>query len=204
MKKRILGIIAIIAAIAFVGFACGGGGGGGTTYNIGDTGPGGGIVFYYNATGFTVYQDKDDTVGITCNYLEVAPEDLGPVTWASFASSVTGLAEDTIGSGKANTDIIITAYPKPVDNASNNAAWACVDYRGPENKDDWFFPNLGELEQVYLNLVKDKTGHGFLSGYWASYCDADPEDAKGLFFNTGFTFGGGKDYSYTVRPIRAF
>jgi hypothetical protein len=39
------------------------------SYSVGDTGPGGGIIFYVDSAGFT-------SNGVTCHYLEVAPSDL--------------------------------------------------------------------------------------------------------------------------------
>ena len=49
-------------------------------YNIGDLGPGGGIVFYYSQTGFPVYK-TDSTTPVICHYLECSQEELGNIPW---------------------------------------------------------------------------------------------------------------------------
>jgi TolB-like protein len=53
----------------------------GKTYNIGDTGPGGGIIFYYSKAGFDVYEPDGSTK--KCHYLEVSKFDLGKISWCS-------------------------------------------------------------------------------------------------------------------------
>lgn len=49
-------------------------------YKVGDPGPGGGIIFYANATGFDNSDGEDTSIGAmcttgTCNYLEMVPAD---------------------------------------------------------------------------------------------------------------------------------
>lgn len=72
-------IIAIVAVIGFTFAACddGGGddGGGGKTYIIGDTGPGGGKIFWEG-------NDSD-----SWRYLEVAPINLGEYSWSGAVSA---------------------------------------------------------------------------------------------------------------------
>ena len=158
MKKRILGIAAIIAAIAFAGFACGGGGGGGgTTYNIGDTGPGGGIIFYVDEAGFTM----TDT-GKTAHYLEAAPADMpGTFVWAmpGYYDVIIPGTLTAIGTGKNNTGIILAAL-----GGDSEAAFAC-DGSIVGGKTDWFLPSKDELNELY----KNKDIVGLVSDwYWSS------------------------------------
>jgi len=48
------------------------------------------------------------------------------------------------------------------------AAKACANYNGG-GKTDWFLPSKDELDQIYQNLVKGKSGHGFTAGYTGAY-----------------------------------
>ena len=151
---------------------------------LGGTGPGGGIIFYI-ADGspgkepFTFYRDATDTVGITCCYLEAAPEDMpSTLAWGvgSPASDtlVPGLsinfADNTdraIGRGKKNTALILAYITNPA--AEVPAAHACNTYTSPTGKDDWFLPSRNELNQLYQNksfvLGLDTSTSGL---YWTS------------------------------------
>ena len=68
-----------------------------STYSLGETGPGGGFIFYYSAAGFNcgpTYSATGSPSGGLCNYLEVAPRGWsGPLTdpqkaWAVLATNV--------------------------------------------------------------------------------------------------------------------
>jgi len=197
MKNRIklFGIIAL-AAILLLGtilVSCGDGAGGGIeggggssmpfsasdgAANIGRTGPGGGKIGYYSSAGFTV-------AGLgTCHYLEVSPANLTGGTGGqesmknTTATSNTGYSpiigtSTSIGSGKNNTTIIIASENILYSgNSYVYAAKACANYNGG-GKNDWFLPSKDELNYIYQNLVKGKSGHGFTvgastSGYWSS------------------------------------
>ena len=91
---------ALIAAFTVL-VSCGGGssssdseaslsptdGGSEVAYNVGDTGPGGGIIVYVDEAGFDNSSGDDTSIGAmcltgTCNYLEMAPTDLeGRYSW---------------------------------------------------------------------------------------------------------------------------
>ncbi|MDR1587253.1 MAG: hypothetical protein LBS57_07350, partial [Treponema sp.] len=95
------------------------------THDIGDTGPGGGVVFYRSAVAF----------GDDWHYLEAAPENIsGTKAWGSSEhtnTSIAGAIGTAIGTGKANTDAILVA------DINAPAAKACADYNTAD-KDDWF------------------------------------------------------------------
>jgi hypothetical protein len=127
---------------------------------LGDTGPGGGIIFYYNANSFTM----TDT-GQTCYYLEAARSDLGSLAWASSdftSTNIPGTVEKGIGTGRKNTALILAT------DVNAPAAKACSEYRGG-GKDDWFLPGIDELNQLHINraivgnLLEDS-----YSWYWSS------------------------------------
>ena len=158
------------------------------TYNIGDTGPGGGKIIYRNVT----------TFGTNWHYLEAAPADLGSLRWASTAheSTTINVEGQVIGTGRANTALILSI------DASAPAAKACVDYRGPNNLTDWHLPNEDEIMQLY----KQRSLIGISSGgYWASNVYGN-QNAIYMDFGDGeeifrYTF---KSAPFNVRAIRAF
>ena len=133
------------------------------SYNIGDIGPSGGIIFYCSENGFTMR----DT-GETCHYLEAALEDISSkVAWGSYTTaghnysfkfiySGTGA---NIGTGRDNTNNIL------IYDSNAPAAKACKDYSSSEET-DWFLPSRDELEQLYIN--RNIIGNMEPDWYWSS------------------------------------
>jgi hypothetical protein len=109
------------------------------TLSLGDTGPGGGIIFYFDPAGFTM----TDT-GLPAHYLEAAPVDQGTyLKWASTAYETTLIGTGTaIGTGRDNTARILAADP------TAPAALACDSYNNG-GEDDWFLPSKDELDKLY-------------------------------------------------------
>lgn len=157
-------------------------------YEIGDTGPGGGIVFY-------VTEEK-------LHGLEVAIEDQGsPQAWSTIVDvSVTGLGTE-VGTGQANSTLIMA---QNLSEAS--AAKECDDY-----DTGWFLPSKDELNAVWVNLVDtgagDNNGEGDFGDveYWSS------SEVNATTMNTqNFTAGAQNatvtkdDTSVYIRCIRTF
>jgi len=130
-------------------------------FRIGDTGPAGGIIFY----------DKGK-VSDGWQYLEAAPANAEfTVVWGP-AKAVSGTAT-TVGSGKRNTQLIVTAY-----GTSESAARRCANMNVNGFK-DWFLPSQDELGLILDNLVWDNTNKkmrglsNFRNGYyWSSSVNA--------------------------------
>jgi len=105
-------------------------------YNIGDTGPGGGVIFY----------DAGSTLSWG-RYIEVANRgwsDLNPTNdpFIQFSGNVSqyfGGSYNTIGTGKTNFDLAIAQNSTP-----NKAITIVNDYRGG-GKSDWFIGNVTEM-----------------------------------------------------------
>ena len=208
MKNKLLLTIAIIALIGFSATACDPGGDDEVIYELGDTGPGGGIIFYRDLSGFTV-QGYSGGAGsfesYTARYLEAAPSNSGTAQWGAsetLISNVTTFTStshtdaSTIGNGRKDTRIIVNALTSETDRAAQLAA----AYQGGE-KNDWFLPSLGELNLLYIN--RDYVGNLGTSVYWSS-SQYGSEFVWVRDFSGGPQDNGLKNESYYVRPIRAF
>ncbi len=191
-------------------------------YELGDTGPGGGWVFYYSAAGFTVN-------GATCHYLECSKEEVrnGTVSWCSCivlpfsGSSYCDVTTSTaIGTGYANTQAILTAtHPGGNLTAANCAAKACAEYAtATTSAGEWFLPSKDELNKIYNVLVKTTANGGLerikeeewntLNGYsyhWSSSQKLEDHDwALIQKFSDGTQDSNRKHIDYLVRAVRAF
>lgn len=139
-------------------------------YSVGDTGPGGGIVFYVSEEGFDVFDGKGGVQ--KCNYLEVSKEEIGKRTWCTCTKSpwCAPNGGPGIGYGKSNTYKIITAsHSGGSVNSSNCAASACYNYSTPTtSKGEWFLPGKDELNLIYQNCG-EKIRSGASGDYhWSS------------------------------------
>ena len=133
-------------------------------------------------------------------YLEAAPTDQSSdATWATTSSWARGTAT-VIGSGKPNTDLIVSKQGE-----GNYAAAQCRNL-ALGGYDDWFLPSKDELNQMYVNLKQQNRG-GFASEmYWTS--SEDITHHRGEVFVQSFLDGGQDSTSlFTgghVRAVRAF
>ncbi len=182
---------------------------------VGDTGPGGGTVFY---------KDMTRTAGSQC--FEFAPTGWNTATAPNDPVLAWGLAActswsistlTTFGSGSANTAAITGACAA----AAAPAAWATKNYTSPTGKSDWFLPSQEELDAqcqwarninnpvAMANPGACSTGSGTLRGgfapgyYWSSSQDL-ADNAWALIFHFGVPGPPGKTNALSVRPVRAF
>jgi uncharacterized repeat protein (TIGR02543 family) len=186
-------------------------------FALGDTGPGGGIIFYVNSAGFEVQGYTGGTGAFnsyTARYLEAAPADAasGAVDWSenfTLIAGITTFANNTapeasiIGNGRKDTMIIVNflaTFPE-----TDKAAQLCASYSN-NGLSDWFLPSLGELYAIYTSGVVS----GFSGNvYWSSSQQdtySNGSDAWGVFFTTGNRVSSSKKGSpnWRVRAIRAF
>jgi hypothetical protein len=163
-------------------------------YGIGSTGPGGGIIFYYSASGFYM----SDT-GELCHYLEAAPAFMVTMArWSTATSapyiSISGTGA-AIGTGRRNTALILSLDP------TAPAAKLCSDYRGG-GKDDWFLPSKDELNQLrYRRTAEDYYGNEYWSSSQSSSVNAW-RISIGVDNNSEYEIEKGNQRS--VRAVRAF
>jgi hypothetical protein len=143
-------------------------------YEVGDRGPGGGIVYYVSAGNFT---STGSTCNTSCRYLEVAP-----ATWQSAGASVendatyqwstnftvataqnrvtagteSGFANEKfnwkIGQGFYNTSVM------KVSEATSAAQAKVLAYAGGSTAGQWFIPSMNELNELCKHAKGQTTG----------------------------------------------
>ena len=197
----------------------------GQAYECGQTGPGGGVVFYVSKKKFDCGANKAST----CNYLESAPNLWNPdskisckaATGTSCGGSVqetsdfssTGLGfpwctgsggtkavngefGNGIGAGFANTTAMLSVC-NPGD-AGNVAR----SYTGG-GLTDWSLASTDELRALYSYDNRAAIG-GFNSGWYWSSSQNGATSMSQNFGSTGLRRDESKSTTYGVRPIRAF
>jgi hypothetical protein len=161
-----------------------------TTLSVGQTGASGGIVFFDKGINTDGWQ-----------YLEVAPSDQSTgIKWGCSGTSVPG-TQFTVGSGEANTNLIVTAC-----NEDSCAAKICENLN-LGGQSDWFLPSIDELSLMYINLYQNGLGDfNTGAGYWSSTEDAVYGDivAKDFLMSNFFSIDSDKNNLKYVRAIRAY
>lgn len=176
-----------------------------TEYEIGETGPAGGTVFYDKGS----YTDG-------WRYAEVAPNDMPYSQWGCLSSGIANSNSSAIGKGLYNSGLItnfhdglVNFYNNPtICNASNNgtvAAKKSLQYEFNAYK-DWFLPSFDELNLIYTNLHLQSLGSFTNTIYWSS-TENDNTTVKTIDFATGTTVTSSKvptTNSVNARCIRYF
>jgi len=147
---------------------------------VGDTGRGGGTVFYVSASPFSSPGSVCNTAGVggatTCKYLEAAPmgwivsstpanqtncSTAGTSTvdptceWSGNARDAVGTVGTAVGAGHANTTAIIAQGDG--GNTAGRAATVSRAYQGG-SKTDWFLPSRLELNELCKYVRSQTTG----------------------------------------------
>ena len=180
----------VAATTTTVALACASGG----LCAVGDTGPGGGIVFY-----------DAGSVQSWGRYLEAAPfGDEVQRTWATGgnqSAAVSGADGTAIGTGEQNTADIVAQSGNV---AATSAAVYCSELVSG-GQSDWFLPSKDELNLMYTNLHSASTPlGGFSSVYYWSSSESDDNGAWSQRFGVGNQINFNKANAFYVRPVRAF
>lgn len=177
---------------------------------LGDTGPGGGVVFYDAGS--------QQSWG---RWLEYAPSGWSgsptdpSAPWGCSGQVLPGPFEDGYGTGKANTQRIVNQC---ADNGT--AASQAQAYNGG-NKNDWYLPNLWEINRLCLaawnnaaaapeiQCLNGRIGNR-LAGFSASLYSTSSQNTSNSAtqfitknFSNGGQSGGTKANNTPLRPIRA-
>lgn len=129
----------------------------GTTYELGEAGPAGGIVFY---------DKRDNTDG--WRYMEVTNEDLGEFEWGCYNTPVPEARQSELGTGAENSSYII-AFHDAFQNYYANPAECSTESDGTVaalaaanlevgGHDDWHLPSYEEMMMIYRNLYLQGLG----------------------------------------------
>jgi hypothetical protein len=147
---------------------------------VGDTGPGGGVIYYAAST--------RQSWG---RYLEAAPSDLTDEAWCNTSQDTVGARETRVGFGQANANAVVAS-------CSSGAAVSADSYT-INGKSDWYLPGFDELEEMY----RARTYVGMSTGtYWSSTED-NSSAAKRFDFTAGVYISGTKAAANHVRAIRS-
>jgi hypothetical protein len=160
---------------------------------LGETGPGGGKVFYVASSNFT---STGSDCGTACKYLEAAPSDhSSQVEWCSNMTSSLGVTATGIGSGMSNTTTADST-------CTSGAIQVAADYTY-NSKTDWHLPSKDELAQLYIQ--RTRVGGFSTDWYWSS-SEYDGNTAWGQEFYGGTWYANAKSFpnNNKVRPVRAF
>jgi hypothetical protein len=167
------------------------------SYKVGDTGPGGGIIFFVDR--FNEYSDF--------TYLEMAPDSTRVLrTWSQSTpsnyqtTSVTGASNAGLGSGSSNTAAIVA---QGNSNSATCAATYC-DSLTSGGQSDWYLGSIGEMKLAseVLLLLRDTSWY---QGYYWSSTQADNDEAYYMqAIIAGSVSGNLKNSSIEVRAIRKF
>jgi hypothetical protein len=168
---------------------------------VGDTGPGGGTIFYISPTAI----NSSSTISTGGRYLEAAPLNWSGLSvesttaWARATTSVTGTLS-SIGAGAENTRLINNAL---TTNSVAAKVAADLTYGG---KSDWFLPSTLELKEMYEALyLPSLAGNLGTNNYWTSTQSTTATQADSFGFGSGGTvIPTTKTSTNVLRPIRAY
>ena len=189
--------VSVVSAPEAVALTCAQGG----PCALGDTGPGGGIIFYARESGFSCGADFTST----CHYLEVAPAGwfatiasgtlADPfITWSnhtprmfvtsassSYVSATANLSSSMIGLGHKLTQAQTTQDNQYYTFAQYQYAPNSVDQYAGGSKTDWYLPVPAELNQ----LCKYVKGQPWSSD--ATLCSSSGTPSLGFSNQTYYT-----------------
>ena len=166
---------------------------------VGDTGPGGGIVFYVDLNrpaGSRYFEAacvgwQNDCDGTTADPL---------AEWGCNGTLISGAGGHAIGTGEQNTADIVTGCPTPgvAAHLANDLVLG--------GQTDWFLPSKDELNEMFTMLHSSFTPlGGFLTDdFYLSSSEDDDASAFAQRFDDGVQDNRSKGTTYYVRPVRVF
>ena len=175
-------------------------------YSLGDSGPGGGKVFYVSTAGFT---SSGSACNTSCHYLEARVEDVTDDTYFNDKTAIRWCLNDNtpatsrrnIGSGYGNTQLMMKCGSSTAGVLANNMTSTVNNVTFT----DWFLPSKAELNALLDH--REYVGEFLPQEYWSSsYYEGDFANDKAWSQAPGGNpFGGAfKSEGQHVRLIRAF
>ena len=163
-------------------------------YEVGDSGPGGGTIFYVDMNRPVGSQYFEAACAGWQNNCDGTTPD--PTSeWGCYISPIAGADGQAIGTGEQNTADILAGCETP------GIAARLADGYTNSGESDWFLPSQNELNQMY---VEPTTFGGFSTdAYWSSY-EYDGDLAWFQWFDVGEQYATSKYATAYVRPVRSF
>lgn len=151
----------------------------------------GGIIFYLDQTGE--------------HGLIAAPADQGNMPWKTGTYLTTGATDTTVGAGLVNTTKIVDVMGAF---GWDSAARFCTDLAIGAYS-DWHMPSRDELQLLYQNIGPGAAAPltnigGFSSNVYWSSSEYDYYSAWNINFSNGQQDYYNKDFSHSIRAVRAF
>lgn len=220
MKNKSLNLamaMAVMVAVCMLFVSCPNGTeilGSGPPYQIGSTGPAGGLVFYenpdYATDGWKYLEAAPSDIALDGDYLHI----FGYCRSTPGGDNLTVGTRTAVGTGEANTANLvesmgssgINAYTQSTgtETTVSYAANICANYT-EGGYDDWFLPSISELDLMYVNLKSKGLGSFSSSRYYWSSSEHDGYYAWFRYFGPGgFHHVSHQYFDFRVRPVRAF
>jgi hypothetical protein len=153
----------------------------------------GGVVAYILQSG-----DPGYVAGQTHGLIAATSDQSSGIRWYNGSYTVTGATGTAIGTGKSNTNTIITSQGTVY---ASYAAGLAKSYNGG-GYTDWYLPSIDELNKLYLNSASIG-GFTTWSPYWSS-SEQSNNAAYTLLWETDYNGYNGKDGLFLVRLVRSF
>lgn len=144
---------------------------------------GGGYIFHLEANGTGMVVGKTDLSSTA--------------TWGCNATAIDGADGSLIGTGKANSDSIVSQCSDPY-----SAAVLCEN-SSSEGFTDWYLPSQDELKKVY-NFVHNRGVGNFESNYYWTSTETSLTTGQHVLFTNGSVSLSTKSNAHFVRAVRNF
>ena len=145
----------------------------------------------YYGGGKVAYIDGSGIHGLIAATADAVTE----MVWSNITTTSVGTTGTAIGTGQANTTLIVAQT-----GCTSGAAYYCatLDVGG---YNDWFLPSKDELNKLWINRVAIG---GFADYYYWSSSELNANYAWSHSFFIGYQGGSNKSLSLRVRAVRAF
>ncbi len=163
----------------------------GFEYQVGDIGPGGGIIFFVDSS--------NNFPGWT--YLEAAPleTEFASLPWGLNGVDINISPGTNLGDGSRNTNAIVSAHGT-LSNAARSTRQLVHN-----GLNDWYLPSRDELQLMYEVLYSNGLGDFASGNYWSSSFGSSNGRGVVFSFNTGsWFFSSDRATQRRVRAIRRF
>lgn len=158
-------------------------------YDIGESGPAGGWVFYVTADGL--------------HGLEAAPEDQSEdALWGCNQTDINGAEGRALGTGARNTDDIVLGC-----STVGIAARLAAEYESQSGYFDWYLPSKDELDLMYHRIgpgsIDNPNVGGFAVDFYWSSSEDGPHNAWYQYFVDGSQYPSNKNSTFMNKPFGA-